>query len=357
MSSPDMEMINKLNEAGITEQIQKLRTALRDKDLLLYDAVQIFEKNTIDDLVEYVITKFLDKFIPSYLVFYIQDYFHPEKINSICYTNMKRTDSPILVDSLKPYKKVFDLFSSSLTFEAFENLVDNKETTDIFNSINPEVIIPLMGKEGSYGFIVVSQKVVGDKYSEKELSYINQLMKFTSISLQNIINYSRATVDQKTKLYNHSYFTRRLSQELSRIKRYQTKIAVIMLDLDHFKKFNDTHGHLAGDILLEEVAATLMRSVRNEDVVARFGGEEFILMLVECDPDYAHETAERMRKSISEISIPYYGKNLSTTASMGLINISHESISDISEILRNVDSALYLSKEGGRNQCTVFANN
>ncbi len=354
MKDNDLAIYNQMSDMGVIKQIETLRKAIKEKDDLLYDAVQVFEKHTIEDLILYVTSKLLDKFIPLYLIFFIQDYYIAEKVNAICYKNLTEDESPVKIDSLFPYKKVFDLFPSSISFSAFANLMDSKEFTDPLKIINPELIVPMMGKEGAYGFIVVSEKALGEKYTEKELTYINMLMKFTSISLQNIMNYSRAVRDMKTKLYNHSFFIRRFDEELSRIKRYKTNVSVMMIDVDHFKLFNDSYGHVAGDILLEEIASVLRKTVRNEDVVARFGGEEFIVMLVECTHEVSFDIANRIREEIARIKIPYKDQLLSVTASIGLMNINQNNLSESAQLIRKADIALYHSKESGRNRCTLY---
>ncbi|MDY7030063.1 MAG: diguanylate cyclase, partial [Spirochaetota bacterium] len=119
------------------------------------------------------------------------------------------------------------------------------------------------------------------EYTDDEIVHIDRLMRFVSISLQNAIHYHSSVTDFKTQLYNHSFFMKRLTEELAKVKRYNKSMAVMLIDIDFFKQLNDRYGHLAGDKVLFELARTLEKSLRREDVVARFGGEEFVIMLPE----------------------------------------------------------------------------
>jgi diguanylate cyclase (GGDEF)-like protein len=182
-------------------------------------------------------------------------------------------------------------------------------------------------------------------------------MKFTSISLQNNIHYRKANIDLKTGLYNHSFFIRRLKEELARLKRHNFDLALLMLDIDFFKAVNDKFGHLAGDKIIYNISKIIDDNKRNEDVAARFGGEEFVVLLVDCNVDFARIVAERLRLAVEKYDFIYEDKAIKITVSVGACCISSgdENYSS-DELIKKADTALYHSKKNGRNKTSVYTS-
>lgn len=132
-----------------------------------------------------------------------------------------------------------------------------------------------------------------------------------------------------------------------------TKLSLVLMDIDHFKKINDTLGHHAGDIVLKEAAQALMQSVRGEDLVARWGGEEFFVLLRDANLDAAKQRAEEFRHSIEKLSFPQY-PDLRVTASFGVVS---SAVSEDGPTLeKSADEALYKAKEGGRNRVEIYTD-
>lgn len=157
-----------------------------------------------------------------------------------------------------------------------------------------------------------------------------------------------ATRDQLTGLYNRHYLADTLSKKVSHCKRHNEALSVIMVDIDHFKNVNDTFGHLMGDLILKAVAKVLGESARKEDIAARFGGEEFVLVLDNCTAEDAMIKAEKLRKAIQSLMT----QGIETTASFGVAQLT-ENIQRYEDLLKNADTALYIAKEEGRN-CVVM---
>ncbi len=153
-----------------------------------------------------------------------------------------------------------------------------------------------------------------------------------------------------THLFNKRYFMDRLDAELKFARRHQTAVSLLMLDLDHFKRVNDTHGHLAGDAVLVNLAAVLTRAVRNEDVVARFGGEEFAVILRAISLEPAMQLAERLRKTVETVPTPFHDKPLSATVSIGVASYPTTEFESVDEFVEAADKALYRAKHDGRNR-------
>lgn len=162
---------------------------------------------------------------------------------------------------------------------------------------------------------------------------------------------SSALRDGLTKLFNKRYFLERLDSELKFAQRHGTALSLLMLDLDHFKKINDTMGHLAGDRVLTTVATVLHKAVRNEDVVARFGGEEFAIILRAIEIDSAQRMAERVRKLVESTSIPLDGgKTIKASVSIGIASYPATPCHTPEELVEVADQALYRAKHAGRNR-------
>ncbi|MBI2266018.1 MAG: sensor domain-containing diguanylate cyclase [Armatimonadetes bacterium] len=161
---------------------------------------------------------------------------------------------------------------------------------------------------------------------------------------------SLAKTDGLTGLYTHRSFQERLTEEVKRAERYRLPLALIMLDTDHFKTYNDTYGHPQGDELIKEVSQLLLSYTRETDVVCRYGGDEFAIILLESHKDSAANTAERIRQAF-ELRLNTEGK-VKVTASIGVSGYP-EDAEDKAELIRMADRALYCSKDMGRNRVTL----
>jgi two-component system cell cycle response regulator len=157
--------------------------------------------------------------------------------------------------------------------------------------------------------------------------------------------------DGLTRCFNHTHFRTRLEQEVARHQRYGGGLVVAMLDVDHFKKINDTYGHQAGDAVLASVAAVLRRSVRTTDVVARYGGEEFGILLVQSQLKSARMVCERLREQIANERFGEASSAFSVTVSIGIAELRSEDTP--LTVVQRADKALYRAKSGGRNLVQV----
>ncbi len=157
--------------------------------------------------------------------------------------------------------------------------------------------------------------------------------------------------DSTTKLYNKRYFLDRLDGEIKFARRHGSALSVLLADLDHFKLVNDQHGHVAGDAVLANVAAVISKSMRNEDVVARFGGEEIAIILRAIGMTPALALAERLRKVVESARTPLEdGREVAVTISLGVASVPEQELESVTELLEAADQALYRAKRGGRNR-------
>ncbi len=163
---------------------------------------------------------------------------------------------------------------------------------------------------------------------------------------------SLAIADHLTGVHNKRYFVARLAEEVLRARRHGRPFALVMLDLDHFKRVNDTHGHDAGDAVLRELGALLRALARGDDVPARYGGEEFAVLLPDTDLQGAHAFAERLRVRVEALDVIVRGVRLPITASLGVALHSGGGTSG-DDLVKAADEALYRAKQSGRNRVVV----
>jgi len=163
----------------------------------------------------------------------------------------------------------------------------------------------------------------------------------------------QATTDPLTGLRNRRSFFEKAEELASLHRRYKNDLSILMIDIDHFKKINDSLGHDGGDVVLMRFAEILRSMTREVDIVGRIGGEEFAILLPDTKRLGAAVLAERTRAAIQRTPIGYQGQDLSITASIGIASIASEDVNSISEFIRVADNRLYLAKKAGRNRICV----
>lgn len=163
--------------------------------------------------------------------------------------------------------------------------------------------------------------------------------------------YESVVRDPLTGVYNRRHFEERMLAEWAFAIRHRASIAMVMFDIDHFKRVNDEHGHLGGDEVLRVVGATLTSQVRTEDIAARYGGEEFIVLSRDIDRSQAIAFAERLRRAIATARPEYQGVTIPVTASFGVaVMRADQPVRDAAELVARADAALYRAKDGGRDR-------
>jgi diguanylate cyclase (GGDEF)-like protein len=166
--------------------------------------------------------------------------------------------------------------------------------------------------------------------------------------------YRLTTIDGLTQIYNKRYFLETLEREISRAHRYRRELSLIMFDIDHFKKVNDTYGHLAGDYVLKQLASVIKARIRREDIMARYGGEEFAIILPEIDSFNAVQFADKIRKLIEKTTFKFEETKIPVTISVGVSSVgpgsANADLHNPVEFIKTADDKLYQAKSQGRNQ-------
>lgn len=212
-------------------------------------------------------------------------------------------------------------------------------------------VVDLESTNGTF----VNRKKVKESWLENgdQLRCGNTVFKFLSEgSVDTIYHeelYRQATLDPLTRIFNRKHFNNEMESEFARARRYGRPLSFLIMDIDFFKKVNDTHGHPAGDFVLKTVANLVRESLRAQDVFARFGGEEFALILPETTNENAYTLAEKLRAKIQKADFDYDGKRIPITISIGLATLK-EAHHGPEDLLGEADKNLYAAKNAGRNR-------
>jgi diguanylate cyclase (GGDEF)-like protein len=216
--------------------------------------------------------------------------------------------------------------------------------------------IPLFFEEKKFGaiYVLFNQDRFADKpsFSEDEKSFIETLRHHLSLIIEKQRLFEQAITDGLTKLYVRRFFLATLEKELARSKRYQLDVAILLLDIDHFKKFNDTFGHQAGDFVLRETAQRVIECIRAVDTPGRYGGEEMAVILPQTNIKEAFIVADRIKKAIENAEYDYRDHSMKVTVSIGVSSL-HDRQVTVEELIDEADRALYVAKEKGRNQVRI----
>lgn len=165
--------------------------------------------------------------------------------------------------------------------------------------------------------------------------------------------YESATRDPLTQAYNKRYFDEQLAKDFSHAQRHELELALLILDVDHFKRVNDEHGHPAGDHVLQRLAACIMGSLRTEDAFCRIGGEEFAVIARDATIVHATQLAERIRRLVESTKFVYDGATLPVTISIGVAAFSADRHADAPALVEEADRLLYAAKRAGRNRVAI----
>jgi diguanylate cyclase (GGDEF)-like protein len=216
--------------------------------------------------------------------------------------------------------------------------------------------VPLLSSSDLLGLLHIEWPEI-HKIDQETRELIETVAEHLSLSISNIrlreSLRAQSIRDPLTGVFNRRFMEESLERELPRARRKKSHVGIMLMDLDHFKMFNDLYGHEAGDLVLKEISNVLRTAIRKEDIVCRFGGEEFVVILPEADLDITNKRAELIRKEVSEIRLTYEEKQLNAiTMSIGVaVYPDHGESSNI--VLKAADAALYRAKEEGRNRVVV----
>ncbi|MBN1290140.1 MAG: diguanylate cyclase [Actinobacteria bacterium] len=242
----------------------------------------------------------------------------------------------------------------SVTVQGEDRIIEDGEgeEPDGFSTVH----IPMLSRRAVIGVLAVSNPRSSVFIREAE-SILKMVQNQVTIVIDNARLYEAARqlaiTDGLTRIYNHRFFQELFEKEFKRANRYNTIFSFIMLDIDRFKRINDTYGHLCGDEILKDLARLIKHCLRSVDIVARYGGEEFAILLPETNAPEAFQTAERIRRAVEEFVFMGNGnteKGLKITVSQGVTTYPSGGVDDRFDVIAKADEAMYRAKDAGRNK-------
>lgn len=269
-----------------------------------------------------------------------------------------------MIDKFVSNHLIYVFLKHGSEFELFwPNACRDKKIYELINQVkkdnyviseNKKIgVFPLADSKEVLGCIVAHSTI--DKLSEKEISYINQLSKQSSVTIERANVYAEvlkhATLDALTGLNNRRQFEIRLKQEYASAIRQKNPLCAIMLDIDFFKRINDTYGHSMGDKVLKTVSNVIKQQLREYDIPSRYGGEEFCILLPQTKIEEANIVAHRLRLAIEKTIIDE-NQQIKVTISVGLTQLREGDTAE--DLYKRADKALYDAKERGRNRVIVY---
>ncbi len=279
-------------------------------------------------------------------------------------------DDPGLKDrkiDLKKYPEIIEAINRKDPL-----IVDDIATNPLMNEVKDSVrglegksllLVPIVFNDRVLGTLFLRTKKESGGFESDEVNFcrivansafhaIKNARIFQKLTEENSYLQEAAIRDHLTGLYNHNHFYLHLDEDFMRASRYRTPLSLIMMDIDHFKSINDTHGHRIGDMVLKELARLVKQAVRKSDVLARYGGEEFAMILPNTDLKGATDEAERLRKLVEDYRFRAFPA-IEVTMSLGVAAYPHKKIASSGDLVSRADAALYRAKNSGRNQVVV----
>ena len=355
MSSTDHEKL-RWQEAETIRNLLKKQNSLLGDSLEKLDHLIYLQKSinllSLEEICQVMVEKLPFILSVKYFTFFLFDknrrrltlasHNHPEiKEGYSLYQN----DSPIMREATTSGRYIFEQdFTTSRYFQGRKNPLFSCKFC---------VTIPLMIENEIIGVMNLNDNESGH-YNIGDLDFALNVSEFVALSISNAMLYERAeklsTTDGLTGLDNHQQMQTLLKNEVVRCRRYNSPLSVIMMDIDHFKEVNDTHGHQKGDEILLEFSSIIKKFCRSNDVAARYGGEEFFLVLPETRVDGAMNIAERIREEMANQKFQSKGKDFKVTVSCGISEFDSTHMQEAAHLIKVADLALYKAIHEGLNR-------
>ena len=255
-----------------------------------------------------------------------------------------------LVSAISEANKVF-------TLQELKNALPAGLDIRMITTLKPSLIVPLMQRNHLVGILLLGERlsITDDMgFGQYEKEQILAIASLAAIAINNAALVERSSTDMMTHLKLKYFFMQVLADKIDLSLAQNTPLAVIMLDIDFFKRFNDTYGHACGDYVLQTVAKIMRSAIRADDLAARYGGEEFTIMLADTNKEDAMTVADRIRSKIEQYDFCYENQHVQVTISLGVteFNVKTNPVMSPKGLVDQADQALYVSKRNGRNRVT-----
>jgi diguanylate cyclase (GGDEF)-like protein len=338
---------------GLVDELHEVPLDRENQDLkeIIEIAFQITAQLEVENIAKNVAWSLASRFSCESVTFLLAGDAEDSPPRVVCHRGVRLEETPPVLPPITQMLAFLEKDEySQVTFQYFRENFADRGFTAALEALAGGMIVPLRTDKGVIGALVLGK--TGSPTGLAEVQYITRIARFAAIAIENANLFRQATTDRMTGLYSHHFFEKTLEEEMERARRYKATFSLVMFDIDYFKKFNDTYGHVQGDQIIKEIARLLTQSVRQVDFPARYGGEEFAVILPSVEARGALVVAERLRKRVETHEFPGEKSPLHVTISVGVAEFDQEGTYAASEIVREADKALYQSKERGRNRVT-----
>ncbi|MCI5223979.1 MAG: sensor domain-containing diguanylate cyclase, partial [Candidatus Electrothrix sp. AR4] len=231
-----------------------------------------------------------------------------------------------------------------------------KEQSSVINyGLRSVLCVPIQHRNTLLGAIYLDNRMISGLFNKEDLWVLELISSQAGVSIENARLFKKSVMDALTGIYNRAYFDNFLLDSVEEAWQNNRKLCLMLIDVDNFKKFNDTYGHQVGDIVLKSVAREIRKKIRNHDVAARYGGDEFAVILPDTGKQTAKIVGEELNRAVYEhrvkLKTSKEKEELSITVSVGVAELTGN---DRTELVENADKALYRVKELGRNCVVVW---
>ncbi len=347
-----------------TAALKKENTALKDELKFFEDLSHVLTSSSERaDVLSLLTRKIKEKTEAENCTLYLVD----EESGGL---HLEKTEGPIWKKEAGKSAVSADSIASIVAREGKPLLIKNmyRETglmmkleRDLRHKIKTAICLPVRSKGKILGVLELINRKSGGEFTRQELQHMTRFTDYAALIIERSILYEKmqelVVTDDLTKLFNTRYMMRTIGTEVLRSNRYNTSVSLIFMDIDHFKAVNDNFGHLVGSRLLVEMGQLLIKHLRELDIVTRYGGDEFVIILPQTPPQKAAKTAERIRQTVQDhVFLKKEGYNLRLTASFGVASYP-ESAHSQEELIRLADESMYKVKRRTRNGVYAIIGN
>ena len=348
-------MVSDISERKKTEEKLKIAENRIDFEKTKLEEVLSIEEGlngifNLDELIDFIVdkaTKILEAEKCSVM-------FISENAEELCIRGFRGLNKQVIE---KNRIRLGDSIAGQIALEGKPVLVSDIETDKRFLRKNRPsyksksfISAPLKSEDHLLGVINVTDKVSNGAFCEIDLKILNMIVRQVAVAIENNKLFRElkhlTTIDPLTNIYNYRHFLERLDHECNRLKRYSGSLSLLMIDVDDFKSYNDTYGHLEGDMLLKKISNVLTKTLRNVDIVCRYAGDEFVVILPECKISDAEIVAEKIRKNVEDLSL-----KRKVTLSIGVGRYAPNM--SCRDLILQADQALLKGKREGKNRVLI----
>lgn len=351
---------NELDPQAILEQTMQYEKKVYDLEQLLDIAKSFCQNLDFSNLLESIVYICMAQMHVLGAEIFVRDLISNEKF--ILETAKDPDETKLVLPANTPLTKYLIEANQPVTIDDIKTALGSNEAIEIIESLSPTLIVPLIQRNHLNGMLILQERIAIEddtSYTEYEQNQIMSIASLASVAINNAALVEKSSTDMMTHLKLKYFFFNALSDQIDTAFLNNKNLAVLMFDIDFFKKFNDTYGHECGDFVLITVADIIKKSLRDSDMASRYGGEEFTVLLSNTGTNEAMLVAERIRRAIDEHDFVYNDQHLHVTISVGVsvFDANTNLVSSPADFVNQADRALYISKNNGRNKVSLFEPN